>query len=520
MSSLLKRASELLRDEDRRIVAGLVLFTLAFRLLTLMMIATGIDERDYWFSARRLLLGLPYDNIQHRTIRFAVILPVLAAQALFGTHPDVYYVVPLVLSLVQVALIYRVGLRLHGRAAGFVAALMLVTFPYMIRGGSQVRPDSFSLTYVLASFSFFLAYLDGERDRTRNLLVSSVFLFVAYQAKITNIYFAPGFLLAILAFRRGRGRGRRDALLFCAPLLVLYAVEHALLYRLSGDPLGQIGIIIHNHFTGDYIAPMDFWGLFGRFSPGKLPWYWMAVLLLAAAAAVRYAVRRKPDAATAALLALAASFLLGETFVVKSIHPVIPVEPFIHRYLLGMLGPVLLLDAPLLVDVWRRVRPAAGPLRARSCASLMAAVLLAAAGAFSIPGLPRSVRIYANNPLRPSEHPLALVEDYRRTVSDAFDRGVPVVATDDLSGRNPLETCAQFFVSDSVLEASGLPRLVEASLAGRPVVALARAPVSAAYLRDPGSPVVAVRRNPLRAALTVVAAAPPLIREDSRSQED
>ena len=111
---LLNRAGSLMSDQDRRLVVYLVLFTLALRVLSLMMIHTGADERDYWFSAKRLLLGLPYDVVQHRTVRFTIVLPVLAVQALFGTHPNVYYVVPLVLSAVQVALIYRLGVALQG----------------------------------------------------------------------------------------------------------------------------------------------------------------------------------------------------------------------------------------------------------------------------------------------------------------------------------------------------------------------------------------------------------------------
>ncbi len=516
--SLLKRAAGVEGGEDRRILLALLLFTLLFRVLSLMMIHTGVDERDYWFSARRIVAGLPYDDIQHRTIRFAVILPVAAAQALLGTHPDVYYVVPLVLALAQVALIYRLGLRLYGRAAGFAAALMLVLFPYMIRGGSQVRPDTFALAYLLASLSFFLPYLRGDEHRLRNLLLAAVMLFAAYQAKITSLYFVPACLAAILWLRRSP----RDAVVFCLPLLGLYAVEHACLYLLFGEPLGQLGIIMKNHLRGDYIEAMSFWGLFGRYSPQKLPWYWMAVMAAAAAASVWVFRARRGDSCSKALVLLAASFLFFETFAVAGLRPLRPVEPFLHRYLLPLLAPLLLLDAALLAAAWRKAAGEAGlgRLTARAATALLALILLSASLLFALPGLPAGLAMYANNPLRPRDHVLARVERYRAIVGEAYERGVPVVAEDRTAGRNALETCREFFLSDDALRHEGLPALRQASLGGAAVLVLLRpGAVVADALASADAPVVAARRNPLRVVQTRASAAPDLIRNRAGGEE-
>ncbi len=503
MRSLLNGASGLLRDRDRRIIAYLVLFTLAFRLLSLMMIHTGVDERDYWFSARRLLLGLPYDDVQHRTIRFAVIIPVLAAQALLGTHPNVYYVVPLLLSLIQVALIYRIGLRLHGRTAGLLAALMLALFPYMIRGGSQIRPDIYSLTYILGSLVFFLAYVREEQRRTRNLVLSSILLFVAYQAKITNLYFVPGFFAAILLF----GRGRRDLLVFFGPIALLYGGEHLFLYRLSGEPLGQIGIIMHHHLDSGYIEPMSFWGLFRRYSPEKLPWYWMLVMLLALPAAWRLTRR---DRRFAALGLLAASFVFCITFAVARINPVVPVEAFIHRYFLAALGPLLLLDACLLADLLPRLR-----VSERAAAALLAAMTLAFAVLFSVDVLPRRARAYFNNPLRPGEHPLALNERYLRIINEAYAAGIPILASDSNGGRNSLETCTHYYLDRRFWPGGGLPQPSRIEVGGASYAALPPRP----WTPSPAAAIVAARRSPFAVVRTTLAAAPKEVREGDLSTD-
>ncbi len=496
----------LLGDEDRRIVLLLLVFTLLLRLLTLMMIHTGVDERDYWFSARRLLLGLPYDDIQHRTIRFGVILPVLAAQALLGAHPNVYYVVPLLLSLAQVALVYRIALALGGRWAAILAALALAFFPYMIRGGSQVRPDITSLTYILASLAFFLRYIGEDAGKRRNLLLSSVLLFAAYQAKITNLYFVPGYLAAILLLRRSR----RDAGLFCLPLAALYGVEHLVLYLLSGEPLGHLGIILHHHLASDYTEPTTFWGLFQRYSPAKLPWYWMAVMVLAVPAAVRL---WKRDPRCAALALVASSFLLGITFAVARLRPVVPVEDFHHRYFLAVLGPLTLLDASLLADSLRRLPlPRPGPAQ---IGAALGAAAFALAVVFSAGVLPRRARLYFNNPLRPAEHPLALNGRYLRIVNDAYAAGTPILASDSNGGRNALATCTHYYLDSRYWPDGLLPQADRIQIDGRWYSVLQQRP----WTPEAATAIVAARRNPFAVVPATVASAPEEVREGDSSSD-
>jgi 4-amino-4-deoxy-L-arabinose transferase-like glycosyltransferase len=471
-----------------------------------MMIHTGVDERDYWFSAKKLLLGLPYDDVQHRTVRFAVILPVLAAQALLGTHPNVYYVMPLVVSLVQVALMYRVGVELHGRAAGFLAALMLALFPYMIRAGSQVRPDIFALTYVLASVLFFLRYLRGGARSRRRLLLSSLLMFAAYESKITSLYFVPGFVASILLLRRGW----RDAALFCAPLLALYAVEHALFYLLFGEPLGHPGIILGHHLSSEYAEATTFWGLLQRYSPRRLPLYWIAALLLFVPAAL---LLRRRDPRYRALVLLAASFFFFVTFAVAGIDPVVPVEDFHHRYLLAALGPVLILDAALLVEALGLLRPLR--LSSRRAGALLAVAAVLCVAVFSADVLPRGARLYFNNPLRPREHPLSLNNRYLEVINEAFASGTPILASDNNAGRNALATCTHYFLHREHWPSGRLPQARRVEIAGAWYSVLQAQPWTPA----PATAIVAARRNPFEVVRTTVEAAHEEVREGEASSE-
>ena len=186
-----------------------------------MMIHTGVDERDYWFSAKAIARGLPYPDINHRTTRFTVILPVAGAQLVLGSHPNVYYVLPVLNSMIQAAIAFVIGLRLRGRLTGFLAALAITLFPYMIRAGSQVRPEIFSITYVFMAFLVFIDYLERTENEALPLIWTAVWLFVAYESKITNLFFVPGLLAAVLVYKKKPGH----AILFSAVLLFLFLAE-------------------------------------------------------------------------------------------------------------------------------------------------------------------------------------------------------------------------------------------------------------------------------------------------------
>jgi len=59
--------------------------TLLLRLLTLMEVNAGIDNMDYWYSAKALIHGYNYGTLSHRNIRWGIIIPTAVIQLIF--HP-------------------------------------------------------------------------------------------------------------------------------------------------------------------------------------------------------------------------------------------------------------------------------------------------------------------------------------------------------------------------------------------------------------------------------------------------
>jgi hypothetical protein len=484
---------------DRILVAALVAFVVFFRLATLMMIHTGVDERDYWYSAKCVALGLPYPELTHRTVRFAVILPVAAAQLVFGESPNVYYVMPIFNAALQAALAYMIGRRLRGRLAGFLAALALVLFPYMIRAGSQVRPETFSISYVLAALWCFLAYMDRAERGARSgacLVGSAAFLFAAYEANVTNLFFAPGLVVLILL----RKRPLREALAFCGILIGLFLAETALYALLTDYKLGQLQVIAQSHLESNgslqpLKGPAE---LFLRYVHPNLQTYWQASFVAFAAAAI-YLLARKGERGGRTLVVAALSYFLCMTFAVKSFRPLVPAEPFINRYFCAVLGPIFLVLSATVADLLARLgrgKGARGASRSPGAGVYVSLLALGAAlivAVFSSDILPKGTRQYAHSILRPSEHPLALNVRYREAADKAWEGGTPIVAAEGTAGDNAIEACSSFFLSPSHFADGVRPQARRVEAEGKGYLVLASSPDP-----DLSGPLLAAARQPFR----------------------
>jgi hypothetical protein len=376
---------------------------------------------------------------------------------LFGTAPNVYYVLPLFNSALQAAIAFMLGARLRSRFTGLVAALGIVVFPYMARAGSQIRPEVFSITYVLLALYCLTKYIEKTERELPALLWMSAWLFVAYEAKITNLFFVPGIMLAMLVLKKKKSHIAILGLV----LLGLFLAETAAYALLTDYKLGELEIITKHHsLAGELFIVPGFFDLFKRYSSEKLQAYWQIPFLAFLIVSGYYLLKRRANKAIIAIAIAALSFFLGMTFEVSSIKPLMPAEPFINRYFCAVLGPVFLVLAFGFEGVLRRIRRKAGALRVpESTPAIIGLLGIAAAlvlGTFSLPFLPRSIRAYANSPLELRNHPLALNVRYGKAINAAYASGRPIVADGGDAGADAIATC-EFFYLDARFYVNGAP---------------------------------------------------------------
>ena len=421
---------------DWLIVSFMVAFTLIFRLLTLQMINVGPDEIDYWHYAKILFSKIPYGVLDHRNIRWSIILPTFLIQRIFGTHPIVYIFGPVMLSCLQSYFTYDLGKRLFNRGAGILAVLMLTTFPYMIRTGSQIRPGIFSLTYMLVAFWVIVRNLDAfrtEKGWRGAVIAAAAMVFCAYQTKITNLYFLPFFAVTIYTVAAKR---LKPLVMFLVLLAAAYLIEHLLYFVGTGAPFGRLSIITRTHLEPGYIEEFEhntFLGLFDRFNNTDFPLFWKLGFVFYFLASGFLAFRWKGDDKrlwNRLFLLLVISFTLFLTFAVKSIRPLVPLEPYQNRYFTPILPWMFLIIGAVIMELPGLVgKVLLGFTERWTRVSLMLCViLLGFVGVFYFRLYPSSFAEYAPELADPRKHVIPLYIHYTRLVDEAWEQGLPVVS--------------------------------------------------------------------------------------------
>lgn len=514
-------------------IAILLTFTFLFRLVTLMIMNTGIDESDYWTSAKSLRLGLPYPLLNHRTVRWSVILPAFFTQLIFGVKANAYYVVPVLFQMIQSLIVYGLGKRFHTRMTGVLAAIALTIFPYSARVGSQLRPEVTSSVYILAVLWFLLRYLelhaeDKDRGDFRRLLPAIAFLYIGYHSKITNLYFLPGILLVIAIL----GRSFKHASYFGLILIGLYALETSIYAMFTDYNLGHIQIIANHHFSpleatpagdrlsadsGDYPF-FGFFSLFTRYAQPYLQWYWQLPFALFAVAAVYYSFRKRATA-TSALLIIALSFFIGITFTFRSLKPLLLIEKFINRYFYAVLGFVMILLSRSFVDIAiavsrqiQKFRQSNMPLISAKLSTVIIAIfctLLVAAVPLSLltnTGQ-RFGRYYAWDPRDFSTHALSVNNKYRSLLNEAVRDGTAIVADSGGAGHNAMRAVLSYYLDKDIV-CAGLPEPRSMEYNGREYWILVGSDTIDGHDR-----VIAVRRGPFEARVVSVAELPAAVED-------
>lgn len=446
-----------IKRDDAIIVLILIVFVILFRLATLMIMNTGIDESDYWSAAKNLRLGLPYPPLTHRTVRWSLIIPVFFTQLIFGVKVNVYYVLPILYQAAQAVLLYFYGKRLHSRFAGILTALAITVFPYSARVGSQIRPEAVSLFYIMASLWFLLNYLDDEDNRFKHLVPSILFIYLAYHAKITNLYFLPGILFTIWILA-----GRfKHAVSYGLILLGLYVFETLLYAVFTEYPFGHLQIIRSFHFSPEAIYTFTGFGaLFKRYVEPYLQWYWQIPFVLFGLSSIYYFVKRGSKILTG-LLICAFSFFFFITFAALGLEPFRPVESLINRYFYAVLGIVflVLIFAFLESTAWITNKISKYKVVFSSFSFKTNVLFTTGASVFFLvvillslftPSGQRFGKYYAWDPVDFSTHALARNRAYGELLNQALRDGLPIVSSNTLAGENSLRTVRRYYLDEKL----------------------------------------------------------------------
>lgn len=451
------------RQKDILIIAILLMCTALVRLWTTMMIHTGIDERDYWYSAKAISQGFDYIHLNHRTIRWSVIIPVAAVQALCGVHPNVYYILPFINALLQTSLLYLLGKRLFSRKVAVLAVFFLIFFPYQIKAASQIRPEIFTTTYLLAIMWCISGFSQAltTKKQLHYLLYASACMYIAYHAKITNLFLMPGFLAVILWYSHKRSQSSiKNMAVFALPCLVAFMVETAIYALKTPYPFGQLHIIMSNHVS-NMESLSSFWDLFSRYSSQYLQAYWQGPFLLFVIGCIDSLInKRHPNMPQ--LIFPAFSFFFFITFAISGISPIKAAEPFINRYLTAALPFTFLLLAWyffFLLD--KIILPGKHP----ATLTTQRLLLIGCIGTLcfiTLPFVVKNSKAYIRSPWN-KEHPFNLNTVYYTTLNSYWNKGMPILAASGMGGKDALEAISWIYLKHWSLTARTPPVVSQVS---------------------------------------------------------
>jgi len=273
-----------------------------------------------------------------------------------GINDFTYVIYPLLMSLVSIVVVFLLGRRLFGSAAGLTAALLVATCPFDAVFASSMTIDIITSCLAAITVLAFLAAreVSGAR-RFGYAFLGAAATLVGYMIKEPAVYVLP--CLGALALTRVRDRGAvlRDVV-FCGVVGAGLAATFAADYWTTGDALNRLHVQWPQSgaATGSVretllMYPRLVWL---RSPDGTLPF---GYLFYALVPAVLYVAARRPARAHVPLLWLLVLVLLLEFFP-KELHP-LTLAPRYARYAHAWLAPASLVVAAALEGMrrWRRI---------------------------------------------------------------------------------------------------------------------------------------------------------------------
>ncbi len=466
------------------LVASLLVVVLAWRALWLEQIEIGGDALKVWEFARQIASGggIPH-QFNHHTARFGLVIPAVIAQWIGGSSAAMYFAAPLAASVALHGAVYLITRKISGIFGGTLAVVLLLLFPDTVRMSSQILPELFGPTYTCLALLTALYYCEAKSRRAQLawLYATGAFLFLAYGARISFLYYAPGcaFLVWNGSFghapptEKGRLRRRLDQLAQHArwgalvrwgqrmrvgdvALLTLMVVVglglESIFYSLWTEETSQLAVINKTHVGSARIAYRSAGDFFRLYTGSGM--LWQSALLLGAFSALGLLAVARDRRAIFVVLTVLIYFFLN-TFVLRKLNPPIPWMRPLVRYLLAAVPLIAILIGAFVNEAFAvaharlsRWRPRGGRLLPPFAWSIVVSAALV---------------VYCGTRVRTAwaaQWPRGGIETARRTsevLSKAFAEGVPIVTAS--KGAKPLRAAGSVYIDAALMkQGDSLPK--------------------------------------------------------------
>ena len=396
------------------ILVLLVSFYFLSRLIIFPMMENNPDSVSYWNCARSVVNGIEYPQINHKTVRMGIISVEVLFLKVLSYSPMIWYLIPFLLMLVSVFFLYYTIKDFFSDFVILFTFLCFFMFPFLYTNSFNNMPETYSIFYMSGTAFFLKNYFD--KKKILFLFISALFLFIAYQTKITNTFFVPGIFVFFLLFKSSK----KHILLFFSFFFGFILIETAAVNILT-EYSSRFDIILNSHLDQSYnsnlISVKSFWNLFDRFNRDNMPELYELLLVLFLVLFLM-GVFGKKDKKVVLTGIVIFSFMLPLIFMVKSIDPIIPMSTFRSRYFKILLFPVFLVMARTL-ELYLPVKITEFFSSGKwYFFGFFVAFLFLIETTGIIPG---KFDEFYSNPLKLSSHPVVVVPDISRDINSGIE---------------------------------------------------------------------------------------------------
>ncbi|QDV39732.1 ArnT family glycosyltransferase [Tautonia plasticadhaerens] len=227
---------------SRRLALRLVAL-LAVALVLRLFLFTGLGLGDDVFYITQSLAiaedGRWPPEPLHWNTRLGVILPTVAIVKTLGVHTVSFVLLPLIASLANIVICFKIVDADFGEQVAWLAASLLAVYPLDIVYSTHLFPDV--LVGLCSTVSIWFWIIALRSGRTRDFVVSGTFLAVGYLCRETVVMDGPVYLA--LGLLEGRPRWARLPWFALGPLSVVL-LEAALYAATAGSPFYRWGAIL------------------------------------------------------------------------------------------------------------------------------------------------------------------------------------------------------------------------------------------------------------------------------------
>lgn len=258
-----KQLHSIARSYNSLFIIGLLLFlfSVVVRFVTAGDIDQGGDVLYKWWELRKnsqLNLPLATEPWNHHMMRWSINIPVYFIQNSISKSPAYIYFFPILCSAMSSVFCFLIVQKITQKLMlGVLAGIVFTLLPQNVYAGAQFMPMGPAVLYMLICIYWLLQYL--ETRKIVFVILAAIFLFCAWGAKVTFIFYFP----ILLVFLLGEGifadtytkqigysgfsrimSGSRAAVIFFLTVSLLFTIETIVLSNITGVEGGRIGTLM------------------------------------------------------------------------------------------------------------------------------------------------------------------------------------------------------------------------------------------------------------------------------------